>query len=188
MQDEALSPAGRSPWFRYWPVVLLLVLVGLYFGVSSGIRAYVSSRIDSVVGRTVPAFALQDRSGKPWTAADLRGRVTVLNFFRSRCVGCVRERQAVRTLAGEAAARGILVLSVMMDEVEGYPAEVTTATLASFAYRHPVLMANAEFVEAFHGVGWSHVTPITYVVDAKGVVTKSLRGHQSLETLRAATK
>lgn len=187
MQDEALS-GGRVRRTRYWLIVLPLVLVGLYYGVTAGIRSYVSQRIESVVGRSVPAFSLQDRSGRQWTERDLRDKVTVLNFFRSRCVGCLREKAAIRSLAEESRARGVQVLSVMMDEVEDYPPEVTSETLRTFAYQHPVLMANANFVDAFHGVGWAHVTPITYIVDAKGVVTKSLRGHQGLETLRAATK
>ena len=112
----------------------------------------------------------------------------MLNFFRSRCVSCVKERAAIRAMAEEGRATGLQVLSVMLDEVEGYPADVTSQTLARFAYQHPVLMADEDFVGAFHGAGWAHVTPVTYVLDAKGVVTASLRGHQSLETLRAATK
>lgn len=136
----------------------------------------------------MPVFSLQDRTGRHWTQQDLRGKVTILNFFRSRCAGCLKECEAIRAIAAEGEVTGVQVLSVMLDDVEGYPAEVTSRTLETFAYRHPVLMANADFVEAFHGVGWSHVTPITYVIDAKGVVTKSLRGHQPVETLRAASK
>ena len=63
----------------------------------------------------------------------------------------------------------------------------TERTLATFAYDHPILVADKEFVDAFHGSGWSHVTPVTYIVDAKARIVKALRGHQTLETLRAAT-
>lgn len=187
MQEEALSGARRRR-VRSWLFVLPVVLVVLYYGVTSGIRSYVSHQIESVEGRAVPAFSLQDQDGRRWTEADLRGKVTMLNFFRSRCVGCLKECEAIRTIAAEGESTGVQVLSIMLDAVEGYPAEVTARTLATFAYRHPVLIANADFVQAFHGVGWAHVTPITYVVDAKGVVTTSLRGHQAVETLRAASK
>lgn len=187
MQDEALSGRPR-PWIRYWPVVLAVALAGLYFSATSGIRAYVSYRIESVEGREVPAFRLLDRIGRRWTEQDLRGKVTVLNFFRSQCVGCWKERNAVHAIAEEAKETGVQVLSIMMDEVEGYPADVTAKTVKAFSYSHPILMANADFVAAFHGLGWAHVTPITYIIDAKGIVTKSLRGHQSVETLRAASK
>jgi thiol-disulfide isomerase/thioredoxin len=168
MQDEALSGRPRS-WIRYWPIVLTVVLAGLYFSATSGIRAYVSYRIESVEGQQVPSFRLLDRAGRRWTERDLRGKVTILNFFRSRCIGCRKERDAIHAVAAEAKETGVQVLSIMMDQVEGYPAD-------------------ADFVAAFHGLGWSHVTPITYIIDAKGVVTNSLRGHQGVETLRAASK
>ena len=187
MQDEALSGRPR-PWIRYWPVVLTVVLAGLYFSATSGIRAYVSYRIESVEGQQVPSFRLLARTGRRWTERDLRGKVTILNFFRSRCIGCRKERDAIHAVAAEAKETGVQVLSIMMDQVEGYPADVTDQTLKAFAYSHPILMANADFVAAFHGLGWSHVTPITYIIDAKGVVTNSLRGHQGVETLRAASK
>jgi peroxiredoxin len=168
-------------------IVALLVLVGLYFAVTSGIRWYVSERIDATVGRSVPEFALVDLDGRRWTQADLRGRTTLLNFFRSQCPGCRQERAAIHRLASDDPAR-VQVISVMMDAVQGYPAEVTRRTLAGYAYQHPVLMADAAFVDAFHGAGWSHVTPVTYIVDGSGRITASLRGHQSYRTLQAAIR
>jgi peroxiredoxin len=77
---------------------------------------------------------------------------------------------------------------VMTDRVAGYPPEMTKRTLERFAYEHPILMADARFLDAFHGAGWAHVTPITYIIDARGRITHALRGHQTLETLRSATQ
>ena len=39
-------------------------------------------------------------------------------------------------------------------------------------------------MEAFHGVGWAKITPVTYFATADGAVVHSLRGHQTLESLR----
>ena len=55
-------------------------------------------------------------------------------------------------------------------------------------YDHPILMADKAFVDAFHGAGWAHVTPVSYIVDANGEIVDTLRGHQDLETLRSATR
>ena len=74
----------------------------------------------------------------------------------------------------------------MMDAVQGFPTEVTEKTLRAFAYQHPVLMADAAFMDAFHGSGWSHVTPVTYIADREGVVRASLRGHQELDAFLEA--
>ena len=187
MQGEALSPRGRRG-AGYWPILLPVILLGLYYATTSGVRVYVSHQIQSVEGQEVPAFSLRDRSGRRWTQEDLRGKVTLLNFFRSKCVSCMKERDAIQAMAADSPSTGLQVLSVMLDEVQGYQADVTAQTLRKLAYEHPVLMADEPFIEAFHGAGWAHVTPVTYVLDAKGVVTRSLRGHQSLETLRAATQ
>ena len=42
------------------------------------------------------------------------------------------------------------------------------------------------FLDAFHGAGWSHVTPITYVADGSGAIVAALRGHQTLDALLTA--
>ena len=60
------------------------------------------------------------------------------------------------------------------------------ATLARMGYTHPILVADHAFADAFHGAGWSHVTPVTYVLDGQGRISASLRGHQELEALLAA--
>ena len=49
-----------------------------------------------------------------------------------------------------------------------------------------VLLADAKFVDAFHTVNWSNVTPITYVVDAAGVVRFGLRGAQTRGAIEEA--
>lgn len=188
MADEGI-PRTRSKWrvrtaFLAIPLAVLL----LWQFAMVGIRAYVSSRIEGTVGSEVPAFALRDRDGRVWTAADLRGRTTVLNFFRSQCSACTAESAAIRAFAAGLDPSRVQVLGVMMDAVQGYPPAVSAATLARYDYRHPVLMADSAFADAFHGAGWAQVTPVTYIVDAKGVVQRSMRGRQDVDSLRAAVR
>jgi hypothetical protein len=61
------------------------VLIVVYFGVTSYIRAHVDELIQHSVGNPVPPFSLADSAGKTWTAADLQGKRALLHFFRSRC-------------------------------------------------------------------------------------------------------
>ena len=168
-------------------LLAVAVLVVLYFGVTSGVRAYVNAQIEKSQGQPMPTFVLQDRGGRTWSNKDLLGKTTVLNFFRSRCPNCLQERDVIARLAKEADPTKVQVLGIMTDRVvSGISAELTQKTLARMAYEHPILMADQAFVDAFHGAGWAHVTPITYIVDAKGQIVKTLRGHQEFETLRAA--
>ncbi len=161
------------------------LLVAAYFGVTSWIRAHVNELIQYAVGRAVPEFVLADRAGRTWTNADLRGKRALLHFFRSRCHSCDVEAAAVRELEQRLPGDTVL-LHVMNDALLEFPPELTAATLADKGFTAPVLMADAKFVDAFHQVKWSNVTPITYVVDAQGVVRYGLRGAQTLTVFEQA--
>lgn len=185
MQDSRHAP-GQLPRFAKIGIAIA-TLVLLYYGVTAGIRIYVDAQVARSTGQPMPAFALRDLTGKPWTNADLRGKTTVLNFFRSKCASCLKERDVIAQLAREADPARVRVLGIMTDRVvAGISPELTKKTLARMAYEHPILMADQALVDAFHGAGWAHVTPITYIVDAKGQIVRALRGHQTLETLRSA--
>jgi peroxiredoxin len=169
--------------------IAIAALVLLYYGVMAGIRVYVDTQINKSAGKPVPAFALHDLAGKPWSSADLIGKITVLNFFRSRCSNCLLERDAIARLARDADPTKVQILGIMTDRVvSGISEEMTKATLARMAYEHPIVMADQALVDAFHGAGWAQVTPVTYVVDAKGQIVRAFRGHQTFETLRSATQ
>lgn len=171
---------------KVFSVVAILAL--LYIGVAGVIRWHVGGLISRAQGKPMPSFELVDTAGRTWSNIDLQGKTTVLNFFRSRCASCRIERDAIVQLAQEANSNELQVLGVLLDRVQGYSPELTAETLASFAYSHPILVADTGFVDAFHGAGWADVTPVTYVVDTNGVIVSALRGHQDLETLRAATR
>ena len=178
--------SSRRKRFAIWLPVALLLLFGAYQTVMYVVRRQVDGRIAAVVGKPLFDFELTDRDGRVFRSRELRGKVVVLNFFRSKCAGCVAERDAVRALVDRVDPAEVRVLGVMMDAVQGFTTEVTEKTLRAFDYRHPVLMADAAFMDAFHGSGWSHVTPVTYIVDREGVVRASLRGHQELATFLEA--
>jgi peroxiredoxin len=163
-----------------------VVLVAGYFAVMQTIRSHVDGLIQASVGKPLPAFALRDRTGREWKAEDLLGKPALLHFFRSRCESCEAEAPELRQLEVELEPEGIVLLHVMTDAVLGFPPEETAATAARKEFKRPILIADAAFVDAFHRVKWSQVTPITYVVDPQGVVRFGLRGKQTAATVRAA--
>ncbi|MCA8954391.1 MAG: redoxin domain-containing protein [Planctomycetes bacterium] len=165
--------------------IAIAVLIGAYFVTKSMIRAHVDALIKGAVDRPLPAFALVDRDGRSWTLADLTGRRVVLHFFRSRCGSCDVEAPAMRRLEQEL-PQDVVMLHVMTDAVMDFAPELTAATLQHKRFTRPVLMADAAFMDAFHTVKWSQVTPITYVVDAAGVVRFGLRGGQDESSVQRA--
>ena len=170
-----------------WALLALVVLVfPAYQGVLWGVRAYVDSRIGRMEGQALPQFSMTGRDGVVYSTESLRGRTVVLNFFRSRCINCRLEKEAIKALAREVDEEKVLVLGVMTDAALSIPPEDSERTLEFMGYEHPVIMADREFMDAFHGVTWSNVTPVTYIVDPNGANVRSMRGERSLFEFRVA--
>ena len=165
-------------------IIPLLLLVAWLVGPAL-VRRYVDGVIQDRVDKPLPALVAQDQDGRRWTAADLQGKRALLHFFRSRCHSCDQEAPEIRALEAELPP-DVVLLHVMTDRVLEFPAELTAATVAGKQFRRPILLVDAAFVDAFHQVRWSQVTPITYVVDAGGVVRRGLRGAQTRAAIVAA--
>ena len=165
-------------------LIVPLVLVATYFGVDAWVRAHVDDLIQHAVDRPLPEFTAKDRDGRTWRKADLLGKRAVLHFFRSHCHACDAEAPAIRAL--EAADADVVWLHAMTDVVMDVDRATTEATIARKQFRAPILMADEAFMDLFHKASWSQVTPVTYVVDAKGVVRYALRGRQEQATIAAA--
>lgn len=132
-------------------------------------------------------FVLLDGSSQ--TTADLRGKVTLVNFWATSCTTCVAEMPDLVATHQKYQARGYDTLAVAM------------------AYDPPSYVVN--FVEtrklpfkvAIDNTGavakaWGDVqlTPTTYIVDKQGAIVKSFVGppdfvqlHQLIEKLLAET-
>ncbi|MCK5943614.1 MAG: TlpA family protein disulfide reductase [Planctomycetes bacterium] len=166
-------------------LIVPLLLIAAYFGVTSYVRAHVTDLIQHAVDKPLPEFRLADREGKVWTNADLLGKRAVLHFFRSHCHSCELEAPAIRALEQRQPGE-VVWLHVMTDVMMDVEPEVTEATIARKQFTAPILMADEAFMERFHKAQWSKVTPVTYVVDPKGIVRYGLRGKQTEEAIAAA--
>ncbi len=166
-------------------LIIPVVLVVADFGITSGVRAHVSGLIEHAVNKPLPEFTLLDRTGKTWTKADLAGKRAVVHFFRSHCHSCEVEAPAIRELEKNK-PDDVIWLHVMTDVVLAVTKETTEATIARKGFTEPILMADEAFVDLFHKASWAQVTPVTYVVDAKGTVRYGLRGQQTMAAIDEA--
>lgn len=177
------TPVSRRRWLL---VLLPALLIGGFYGGKAIVRAHVDGVIAANVGEPLPAFALRDEEGVEWTQQRLLGRPAVLHFFRSHCPSCEQEAAEMRRFEQELPPDAATVLHVVTDTVLDVDAATTAATIAQKGYARPVLRADAAFMDAFHSVSWSHVTPVTYVARADGTVAAALRGRQTAAALREA--
>jgi peroxiredoxin len=173
---------SRRSWIG---LVVAAVAVAGWFLVPALVRRHVDGVVQNAVDKALPAFSLVDSAGKSWSLSDLQGKRALLHFFRSKCHSCDHEAPEIRALE-QALPADVVLLHVMTDRVLAFPAELTAATLQHKQFARPVLMADAAFMAAFHQVRWSQVTPITYVLDNKGVVRFGLRGGQTKASIEQA--
>jgi thiol-disulfide isomerase/thioredoxin len=127
-------------------------------GVASGVAA---------VGRTAPAFVLEDERGKEYTLNAFAGKPLVLNVFASWCPPCRQELPgivaAARTESGHVAFLGI-------DEQE--PVQMGRAFARSMAIPYPVAYDHGQFAASYGAAS----LPETIFVDADGKVTAIVHG------------
>ena len=169
-------------------ILVPLLLIGAWYGGKAIVRAHVDDVIQGSTGKQLPAFELKDQSGELWSPERLRGKPVVLHFFRSRCHSCDLEAPDFRQLEKELHPEKATILHVMTDQVLGFPEEETLATIEKKQFQRPVLVADQAFVDAFHTVQWSQVTPVTYIVNAQGEVVAAIRGMQAAPDLLAALR
>lgn len=186
MAKEPTSATPRTSRRTWFSLLLPVVLVGGWYGGKALVRGHVDGLIQASVGVELPAFAVADRSGRTWTAAELRGRPAVLHFFRSKCHSCEAEAEGYRKFETALQDGRAVLLHVCTDRVLEFEPELTEATIRQKQFAAPILMADVAFVDAFHRAKWSNVTPVTYVVDASGRIHSALRGLQTFDQLQAA--
>jgi peroxiredoxin len=183
--QPAIQPT-RSSRGRRSLILLPLVLIASYFIGRSVVRIHVDAVIHGREGEPLPDFELEDRDGRRWSRERLLGRPTVVHFFRSYCPSCDAEADDFRRFEESEPKGRTNIVHVMTDEVLGFAPDATAAAIARKRFQRPILMADEAFVDAFHTVSWSNVTPVTYIVDAEGQIRVALRGKQTLDALREA--
>ena len=119
------------------------------------------------VGDTVPDLKAPTLDGQPFDLGALRGKVVVLNLWATWCSPCRIEMPALEAFHAKYQARGVTVLGLNEND-SGDAAEVKKA-MAVFTY--PAILAGTAPVNGFRT---PRVLPITYVIDAKGVIRAKL--------------
>lgn len=119
------------------------------------------------VGDTAPALKGSTLDGKPFDLAALKGKVVVLNEWATWCGPCREEMPALDAFAKQYAARGVVVVG--LDEND--PDDVGEVRNVMAAFSYPALMAESAPTNDFHQ---PRVLPMTYVIDAQGVIRARL--------------
>jgi thiol-disulfide isomerase/thioredoxin len=123
----------------------------------------------SLVGHPAPAIAADDLSGRHWTLADGRGRITWVNFWATNCEPCRTEMPAMQRLA-DAYGDRLLVLGVDWGESRDSVADFATR----YGVTYPILLDPS--LDNFYRWSSRAGLPRHYFVDAHGRVVREVIG------------
>ena len=156
-----MTPLSRRLLF----VLPVLVFAGVvaYFAVALQPGRDPSLVPSALVGKPVPAFDLPPlEPGKPGVAAkDLKGQVTLLNFFASWCIPCRAEQPVLMQLTKD--AKATLYGIAYKDEPEASRAFLAEA---GDPFARVAVDASGRTAIDFGLYG----VPETYVVDRDGII------------------
>ena len=122
------------------------------------------------VGQEAPPFTLTALDGITHTLAAYRGQTVLLNFWASWCPPCRQEWPELRAFARRTDIRGIIVLSVNVEE----PPEVVRDFAGEEPPPFPVLLDGDSGVSDRYRVT---ALPTTFLIDADGVVRQVIPGN-----------
>lgn len=141
----------------------------------------------SLVGQTLPAFALPDGSGATVTDQDLRGRWTVIYAYpKDNTPGCTQESCDFRDHHGRLLAKGVAVFGISKDSPASHTkfAEKFDLPFPLLADTEKILLSalGAYGTKVMYGKEVQGIIRSTFLVDPEGVIRHvwpkvSVKGH-----------
>jgi cytochrome c-type biogenesis protein CcmF len=130
-------------------------------------------------GQPAPDFTLGLLDGSTLTLSELRGQVTVINFWATWCPPCEDEMPDLQTAWAEYQADGVTFVGIAYDDETAAVQEM----IARFNVTYPQGMdVNGDIAAAYGITG----VPETFIVDQRGNVTEIYIGPVSADELRRA--
>jgi cytochrome c biogenesis protein CcmG/thiol:disulfide interchange protein DsbE len=120
--------------------------------------------------KPAPGFTLQNPAGAKISLADYKGKVVLLNFWATWCVGCKEEIPWFVDFQTKYKPEGLEVLGVSLDD-EGW--KVLKPYLAEHPMNYTVLLGNDDVATLYGGVD---ALPTTLLIDRNGNIASSHLG------------
>lgn len=135
----------------------------------SGLRPARAQSEPVTTGAPAPDFTLPDQNGRSHTLAHYRGKIVAIAFYPADMTpGCTLEAHAYTNARAEFAKRGVVALSVSVQNVASKKKFCKAEGL-----KHALLADDGGKVAASYGVlgPGGMARRVTFLVDAAGVVT-----------------
>jgi len=119
-----------------------------------------------------PELSLSDTQGRQHNLSDYRGKIVVLNFWATWCVGCKQEMPIFVDINRKYHDRGVVVLAASVDDES--TKKYVTPFMRSYKMDFPVLLDAS--ADTMHGLGLGDALPSTIFLDAQGNVAGKIVG------------
>lgn len=129
------------------------------------------------IGRAAPPLIVREFNGRVFNLAEQRGRVVLVSFWATWCSPCHAEMPVLQAFYRRFHGRGVELLALSIDAT----ASAARVRRALHGARYPAALARIARVDGF---GEPLAVPMTYVIDANGVVRARLLGGPSGVTRR----
>ena len=141
---------------------LSIVLIFALFGCSN-------ASVPNVAKGPAPEFELENIAGGKTTAAELKGKVLVLDFWATWCEPCIMEIPKFNKMADEFKGKNVEVVGITVESPHGDIKPKVKET----GMKYTVLVGNDSVVDGFGGlIGF----PTTFVVTPDWKIYKKYMG------------
>ncbi len=117
-----------------------------------------------------PALSLTTLAGEDFDLGRQRGQVVVVHFWATWCPPCIEEMPELQSFFEHYRERGVEVIAVSQDRTRDI--DEVHHMMHHMKMSYPVAMAHTASRNTF---GEQATLPVTYVIDAQGVLRAELR-------------
>jgi peroxiredoxin len=118
---------------------------------------------DSTLGQPAPALVIEELNGSTFDLAAQRGKVIIVNFWATWCSPCRQEMPALDAFYRRYHAQGLEMIGLSADR----PHDRSDVIKFMQSFSYPAAMLDDAKSDGFDD---PNALPVTYVVDAQGVI------------------
>ncbi len=154
---------------------ILFLSAGLIFFFTP-VQMLRASDATTAIGSPAPAFELKALDGRTVKLSDLKGKIVLLNFWSTRCAPCTAELPSLNRLYASLRKNGLEVCAVSIDSSDKPVRELVQEKNLNFT----VLLDSEK--ETYFDSYAAPSLPMTYLIDAGGVIRQTFSGPQEWDS------
>jgi thiol-disulfide isomerase/thioredoxin len=135
------------------------------------------------IGSRLPDFSVKDLQGREISAADLRGKVVLIDFWATWCQPCKKEMPGYQELEDRYGSRGFAVVGFKFDTMTDVEDPVLFAK--KIGVRYPLAVAAEDLKQKFGSI---EGLPTTMLYDHQGILRKKIIGFEYTSVIEAELK